>query len=223
VAVEGRTIAVSQPMELVALLFMHDAQSPDEKTLRHTLAISIDRTSICSGILQGAAEPAAGILPNWMSGYGFVFSAEADVARARRGRASLRTQPWTVGYDSGDSLAKLLAERVALNAKDAGLSVLPAAQANADVRVVRIPLASSDPQVVLGQTAAIVGIDAPKIAGNSAEDLYAAEQAMLASERLIPLLHLPLTYAASPVVKDWSLSPDGNWQLADVWLGGERP
>jgi MarR-like DNA-binding transcriptional regulator SgrR of sgrS sRNA len=59
--------------------------------------------------------------------------------------------------------------------------------------------------------------------GDSPEDLYAAEQAMLATQRLIPLFHLPVSYAAAPAVKNWSLGADGSWRLADVWLGSEKP
>ncbi len=43
----------------------------------------------------------------------------------------------------------------------------------------------------------------PKNEGGSVEDLYAAEQAMLATQRIIPLFHLPVTYAASASLKNW--------------------
>ncbi len=86
---EGRRLASSAPLELLALFFTRDAASPDEKLLREALALSVERGSIRSVLLQGAGQPAAGILPNWMSGYGFVFSDRRGFAAgATRARAS---------------------------------------------------------------------------------------------------------------------------------------
>lgn len=53
---------------------------------------------------------------------------------------------------------------------------------------------------------------------DSVENLYAAEQSLLASERIIPLFHLPVIYAISPALKNWKLQKDGGWNLADAWL-----
>jgi peptide/nickel transport system substrate-binding protein len=224
VAMEGGRVNSSQPIELVALVFAHDAQSPEEKLLRHALALSVDRASMRSSLLQGAGVPSGSLLPAWMSGYGFVFPAEADLARARHERESVRALPaWSVGYDSSDAMSKLLAERVALNAKDAGLILQPTFQASADLRVMRIALESSDPWLTLAQVAAAAGITMPQPKGASIEDLYEAEQATLATQRVIPLFHLPVSYVVAPAVKDWSVSPDGSWRLSDAWLGGDKP
>jgi len=220
----GRRLASSAPVELLALLFARDVASPDEKLLREALALSVERGSIKSVLLQGAGQPAAGILPNWMSGYGFVFPAATDLTRARQAREQVRALPtWSVGYDNNDPMAKLLAERVALNAKDAGLVLQPTTAAAADLRLIRIALASADPWVTLKQVAATAGVTLPKKNGSSAEDLYSAEQAVLAAQRLIPLFHLPVNYAASPALKDWAPGSQGGWRLADVWLGSDKP
>jgi len=224
VSLDGRGLANSAPMELLALLFTRDAQTPEEKSLREALAWSVERGSIRSVLLQGAGQPAAGILPSWMSGYGFIFSTNADLARARHAREQVRAIPtWTVGYDSGDAVARLLAERVALNGRDAGLTLQPTSAATADLRLVRIPLASADPWIALAGVASVAGLPAPKNEGGSVEDLYAAEQAMLATQRIIPLFHLPVTYAASSSLKNWTLQSDGSWNLADAWLGNGKP
>ncbi|MGA7905771.1 MAG: ABC transporter substrate-binding protein [Candidatus Sulfotelmatobacter sp.] len=224
-SMEGRRIDSSEPMELMALVFSHDVQSPDKKLLRHALALSVDRASIRSVLLQGAGQPAASILPNWMSGYGFVFPADEDLARARHERDQVHALPtWSVGYDSNDPISQVLAERIALNARDAGLTLQPTTSAaTADVRVMRVPLASADPWVTLAQVAAITGVDMPKTGGHSVEDLYAAEQAVLATQRVIPLFHLPVSYATSPALKDWLPDGVGDWRLGDVWLGSEKP
>lgn len=222
-SMDGRHVSSSEPMELVALLFAREAKTSEEKLLREALALSVERASMRSVLLQGAGQPAAGILPTWMSGYGFVFSAETDLPRARRLREQVRAVPtWTIAYDPSDPVARLLAERVALNARDAGLSLQPAATTSPDIRLVRILLAS-DPWIALAQAGSVIGLPAPKINAGSAEDLYSAEQAMLATRRLIPLFHLPATYAAAGSLKNWTPGPDGRWNLADAWLESEKP
>lgn len=224
VTMEGRRLASSDPVELVALLFARDAAIPDEKLLREALAWSVERNSIRSVLLQGAGQPAASVLPNWMSGYGFVFPVEADLARARHAREQVRSVPtWTIGYDGSDPMERLLAERIALNAKDGGLSLQPTSAATADVRVVRIPLAAADPWVALAEVAALAGSPAMKNKGGTAEDLYSDEQTLLASQRIIPLFHLPAVYVAASTLKNWALRPDGSWMLDDAWLGSGKP
>jgi peptide/nickel transport system substrate-binding protein len=219
---EGRRLASSAPLELLALVFMRDAASPEEKLLREALALSVERGSIRSVLLQGAGQPAAGILPNWMSGYGFVFPTDADLARARHAREQVRTVPtWTLGYDGSDPVARLLAERIALNARDAGLSLQPTPGATADLRLLRLPLAP-DPWIALTDVTALTGTPAGR-EGGSAEDLYAAEMALLATKRIIPLFHLPVSYAASANLNNWTLRSDGAWALADARLGNGKP
>ena len=222
-SLEGRRLASSAPVELLALLFAREAASPEEKMLREVLALSIDRSSIRSVLLQGAGQPAGGVLPDWISGYGFVFPTDADLPRARHERDQVRKVPvWTLGYDASDPIARVLAERIALNAKDGGLSLQPTTAATADVRVVRVALASAAPWVALASIAALSGLSSTK-EGGSAEDLYSAEQALLATERIIPLFHLPAAYAASAQLKNWNLRPDGSCSLADAWLGSGKP
>ena len=219
---EGRRLASSAPLELLALFFTRDAASPEEKLLHEALALSVERGSIRSVLLQGAGQPAAGILPNWMSGYGFVFPTDADLPRARHAREQVRTVPtWTLGYDGSDPVARLLAERIALNARDAGLSLQPTPGATADLRLLRLPLAP-DPWIALTDVATLTGTPAGT-EGGSAEDLYAAEVALLATKRIIPLFHLPVSYAASANLNNWTLRSDGGWALADAWLGNGKP
>ena len=219
---EGRRLASSAPLELLALFFTRDAASPEEKLLHEALALSVERGSIRSVLLQGAGQPAAGILPNWMSGYGFVFPTDADLPRARHAREQVRTVPtWTLGYDGSDPVARLLAERIALNARDAGLSLQPTPGATADLRLLRLPLAP-DPWIALTDVTALTGTPAGR-EGGSAEDLYAAEMALLATKRIIPLFHLPVSYAASANLNNWTLRSDGAWALADARLGNGKP
>jgi len=211
-------------VELLALQFARDTNSPEEKLLREALAFSVERGSIRSVLMQGTGQPAGGILPNWMSGYGFVFPTDADLPRARHSREQVRAIPtWTLGYDGGDPLARLLAERIALNAKDAGLLLQPTTVATTTLRLLRIPLASDDPWIALEEVSVQAGLPTAKARHGSVEDLYGAEAAVLATQRVIPLFHLPVSLAASPQLKNWTLNDDGCWSLADAWLESAKP
>ena len=114
-------------------------------------------------------------------------------------------------------MARLLAERIALNAKDAGLSLQPMLAASTDLRLVRIPLASRDPWIALAEVAELSGAPTGK-EGGSIEDLYAWEAGILATRHIIPLFHLPVSFAASANLKGWTVRPDGSWSLEDAWL-----
>ncbi len=226
VATGNRSITTSAPIELTALVFSSVQQAQAEAGLRDALSLSIDRTLICNALLQGGGEPGGGLLPNWMTGYGFLFPREPDLSRARQvvRDANLKNPPaWTLGYDTSDPTARLIAERIALNAHDAGLNVRLSTDSSADVRLMRIPLVSVDPQVALTSLAAAVGLPAPQFSGDSVEAMYSAERSLLQSRRVIPLLHLRLAYGTSPAVKEWTEGPDGIWSLPDVWLGAGKP
>jgi len=223
-ATEGRRVLTSSPIELMALVFARDRQSLEDGKLRDALALSIDRASIGSVVLQGAGEPSGAVLPSWISGYAFVFPMEQNLSRARQERSEIRQVPsWTLGYDAGDTLARVIAERIALNARDAGLILQTTTSGSADVHLLRITLGSFNPRVALATVAAITGAPAPKMGGSAIDELYQAESAMLQTQRLIPLFQLPASYALNSSVQDWDQDRDGSWHLEDVWLGSNRP
>ncbi len=216
---ENNRVEHSEPIELMALVFARDRQSADDGRSREALALSIDRESLNKVVLQSGGEPSAALLPNWMTGYAFIFPATIDLARARQDVAGLRQiVPWTLGYDAADPGARVIAERIALNAHDAGLSLQPTS-GMADLRLVRVPLVSLDAHVALAELAKALGLSQPKSNGNSADDLYAAENALLQSQRVIPLLHLRTASAVQATVNNWREARDGSWSLPDVWLG----
>ena len=220
---DAHDVLKSMPVQLLALLFTHPVASNDEKVLRDVLALSVERGSIRNVLLQGAGQPAGGILPTWMSGYGFIFPTEVDLTRARQLRAQFRSVPtWTIGYDPSDPLGRLIADRIALNAKDAGLQLQPTSSAPADVRLVQIPMLSSNAWIALAGVAEMSGSPMAKSQGSSAADLYSAEQAVLAARRVIPLSHLPVTYAGSPRMKSWTVRPEGTIDVSNAWLGSAR-
>ncbi|HLZ42040.1 MAG TPA: ABC transporter substrate-binding protein [Candidatus Sulfotelmatobacter sp.] len=224
VSQEGIRLASSAPMQLLALLFAREPSSPEEKTMREVLGLSVERGSIRSVLLQGAGQPAASLLPTWMSGYGFVFSVTANLPKARQLRDQVRgTANWKLGYDASDPIERLVAERIALNARDAGLTLQPTASPNSELRLVRVPLTSPDPWVALEDLTAQTGLPPVRNKGASVDELYASEQAALATERIIPLFHLPESYAAGPRLRNWRLRSDGGLELAGAWLEAPTP
>ncbi len=223
-ATEGRAVQSSAPFELMALIFSRDPQTPDEARQRQVLALSIDPAALNNVLLQGAAEPTGALLPGWVTGYAFLFPSEADLSRARQLRSEIRYAPsWSLGYDASDQLARVIAERITLNARDAGLSVQLTNSGTADFRLVRIPLASLDAALALTKLAENLKLPQPKLASDTSSDLYMAETSLLESKRIIPLLHLKITTATASTVKNWTTGRDGSWHTQDAWLAMEKP
>ena len=222
---EGRRVELSSPIELLALQFPAGRPATEDVHLRQAVALAVDRVALNNGLLQHQGEPAGALLPQWLSGYAFLFPATADLARAREARPSSYSG-LTIGYDAADPLARVVAERVALNARDAGLilQVSPCGTAapgcTADARIVRLKLDSSDPG------AALIGVagSAEQSAASAAtpEALYAAECALLDDYRTVPLVHIPEAYAVGTRVRNWAEPRAGGWPLGAVWLD-QRP
>lgn len=214
----GHTVVQSAPNQLLALVFTRNPQSAEDAQLRQALSAAIDRDSIVNVLLQGQGETAETILPNWMTGYAALF------ARPQTARPAAPASAMTLSYDPTDPANQLIAERVALNARDAGIRLQTAPSAStADVRLLRIPLASPQPQLALQAVAAAAGLPAPQFQGSSPEELYDREGEMLESARIIPLAHLPQVTAIAPGVNGWRASRFGAYPLADLWLTGGAP
>lgn len=227
---EGRRVESAPPSEWMGLVFSRDIQSAEDGKLREALALCIDRDSMNNVLLQGGGEPAGTLLPGWMSGYAFLFPTAIDPQRARQARDQVQQAPvWTLGYDASDPLARVIAERIALNARDAGLTLQTTATAAADIRLVRMPLPSLDAWVALSELARSLGLPQPEFDGDplqpsaSASTAYAAESALLQSQRVVPLLHLRSAVALGANVMGWREDPDGSWRLQDVWLETGKP
>lgn len=222
----GRAVWSSAPNTLLALVF-HDGRPADTR-VREALARSIDRGAIHNVLLQRRGEIAGGLLPQWLSGWEFLFPSAPDLPRARQLAAAIPPSSRTasLAYDAADPLSRAIAERISLNARDAGLTVHPApGNARADARLVSLPVASLDPAQALSDFAAALGYkDWPR--QDRPEDAYGSERALLEGARVVPLFHLPEDYGVSPRVRVWqppAIGRLGGWRLADVWLDGDRP
>lgn len=223
---DGRRLEESRPTELLALVFTNEAQKEDTTHVRNALALSLDTAAINSVVLQSGGEATGALLPNWLSGYGFVFPAGNSPERAKQERALAKTaSPITLAYDASDAVARVIAERIQLNARDVNLVVQLTAANNGsvDARLMRIPLRSTNPHVALIEVARASQLSRPKFASDSVTELYAAERSLLQSHKVIPLLHLREGIAVRPSVRDASVLPDNTLRLDSAWIAAERP
>jgi peptide/nickel transport system substrate-binding protein len=236
-AERGVRVSTSQPNELLALVFPAGRAATEDARVREALATAIDHGSILNFILQKSGEAAGGLLPQWSSGTAFLFSTTADAARAKELWAQITKSPKLVlGYDSGDPLEQSVAERIVVNAREAGITLaaqaIPgtgaatAAPSAVDARLIRLRMISLLPRVALmnflGTLGPIAKIDASPLPDPaSPQDIYDRERAIVSSYRVTPLVWLPQVYGLSARLRNWKApGPGETWPLADVWLDG---
>ena len=188
---DNHRIWSTMPIELVAI-----DGSNTSAAVRQALPQAIDRASIVKVLLQGHGEAAGGLAPQWLSGYAFAFPAQTDLAKARAALGG-RGQALTLSYPAGDVLLRLIAERIAVNARDIGLPILPKSMPGAELRMVREPVrewASFD-----------------------------AERTAMEDRKLMPVVHVPHLYAVHSRVKGWNDAHDGKsaaLHLESIWVDG---
>jgi peptide/nickel transport system substrate-binding protein len=256
-AEQGVRVSLSQPDELLALVFVSAITKPNTagaasaNLAGHALSVAIDRVAIVNFILQKTGEAAGGLLPQWSSGTAFLFPAgapgAADLEHAKElWKEIAAAGPLVLGYDSADPLEQSVAERIVVNAKEAGMAMraqgIPGAGAgnsrgaalqttHVDARLVRWQMTSPLPGEALKNF--LLAVDTNTRTGGDAasfpdpvtpEDIYKLQRAVLSTYRVVPLVWLPQVYGLSARVRDWKApGPGGNWPLADVWLDTETP
>ena len=114
---QGARVASSNPSDLLALVFNPASAAARDERVRRAIALAIDRDSIHSVFLQRQGEPSAALLPQWMTGYAFLFPTGRDVEQARE--LQLKLPSLALDYDFADPIARAVAERVAVNAREA--------------------------------------------------------------------------------------------------------
>jgi hypothetical protein len=249
-AERGVRVSRSQPDELLALVFTGGDEpgrgKPVGAKVREAIALSIDRAAIVNFILQKEGGPAGGLLPQWSSGTAFLFSTATDKVHAKELSAQIVPAPKIVlGYDSDDSLERAVAERIAVDTKEAGIMVTARATprpawpfaplderiwkrtpATVDALLVRISMPSRKPAETLEDFAGLLGITTSRnsyfVAPDAtAEVIYERERWVVGTFRVVPLVWLPRVYGLSGRVRDWTPpGPGESWPLADVWLDG---
>lgn len=210
------SLLASQPVDLLALVIHSPAmQTPAQ---REAIADAVDRGTLWSVIFQKQGEASASLLPNSLSGYAFLFPPDRNLARATE-LASAVCTPLTLAAQPGDPILQLVAGRLALNLREAGLNVQVRSSnpEAADLALRRIPLEAAAPRPALHQMLEQVGHDTDDGSGDPAS-LYRVERTFLADHAVIPLLWLPRTYGVGPRVRGLELAPDGTPLLANVSL-----
>ena len=227
----------SLPDELLAIVFQPGRPAAADARVREALARSIDRAAMHAVLLQKQGELAGGLLPQWLSGYAFLFSTVQDLPHAREIAAALPPEhrSLTLGYDANDSLAEAIAQRIAVNGRDAGIAVQAAEQppaagpgaapASVDARLWRLRIEDSDAgrALVALVTGSLVLDWMHPLSPVAPEVLYGEERNLLEGYQIIPLFHLPQIYGLSARVKNWNPSPGGEWHLEEIWLEAEKP
>jgi hypothetical protein len=201
----------------------------------------MNRAAISNVIFQRRAIPAAGLLPQWFTGYEFMFSGATDMNRAKELRADAAAyvviSPISLAYDFADPLARLAAERIAVDAREAGITVQPYAEShlyskvarssmNADAVLLRVPLQSLDPSVALAARMDDLGLpleSTPAILGATRpEDLLEIERKLLESNRVLPVAHVPQVLWLNNTAHNWQQELNGAWNLDQLWMEGAR-
>jgi len=235
---EGLRIWNSAPQTLVALRFDDALAAPASDQLREALWLGLDRDTMANVLLQREAQPADSLLPQWLSGYAFLFESPMNLQRARELRAAFppgvpgATQPLRLRVDAPGDLFKLMGERVAVNARQANLLVqvaLPASGSNPSAQAVGLHLFawhydSLSPRAELEAFVRQL-LDGADLPANTTdpEQLFAQERRLLEERRILPLVLLPEYAGIRANVHNWNASPWGDWRLADVWLDSEDP
>ncbi|MCP5113832.1 MAG: hypothetical protein GY953_23620 [bacterium] len=217
-AEERRHLAVSKPVEQVALVFNQQTSIARNPQLRQAVALAVRREPVHRILLNEHGTPTGALLPDWLSGYAFVFPRTADLAEARRLVTSLSApaRRLRLSRDRDDPFASLLADRMALDLRDAGFQVRTTEE-RAELQLMRVRISSTDPHRALANLAAEFGItwlpklDHPPPTGM----LYEAEAFLLEGHWVIPLFHLPVTFTLGPRVRNWG-------PLDNVWLAAQE-
>jgi ABC-type transport system substrate-binding protein len=210
---------LSHPAETLYVAVNSTKPELRDLRLRQALSLAIDRGAIHNVIFQRQGEVAGGLLPNWMTGYAFLFPAQQDVSRARQLRGEMgNVPPITIAYDISDASERLVAERIALNVRDAGINMQAVAgNGSADLKLKRVALSSSDPATALNSIVEQLGLMPPANSTNL-ESLYNNERAAVQTYMAIPLVHLPKIAAMKDRVHNWTTTPIGTWHLDDIWV-----
>jgi ABC-type transport system substrate-binding protein len=210
-------LSQAEPAELI-VLSAERAGSSDVR-LRQALNESIDRPALLNFIFQKQGEASGGLLPNWITGYGALLPAIHDVAHARQLRAEAGGRgTFTLGYEANDAELQLVAERIALNAREAGLTVQAVARVTeVDWSLSRVIVRTANPAAALTEVLHALH-RAVELNDLSLESVFRAERTALADYTMLPLLNLNRAWAASERLHDWSDASALNPLPVESWV-----
>src|SRR5712692_6895856 len=240
---DNQRVWSSAPVTIYGLRFDDAQPAVEAAKLREAMSLSLDRQTMANVLLQKQAEPASALLPQWLSGYGFLFAMETNIDRAKEIRAALPAnvatgkEPLRLCVDAPGDLAKLLGERVAVNARQAAILVQVVNRAiprtattpsdpAGGVHLFSWHYSSLSPRVELESMVSTLKFgdsNETAVSSTEPEQLYAREKKLLEERRVLPLVALPEYIGLGQKVRDWMPAQWGEWHLADVWLDLSEP
>lgn len=209
--------------ELIALAITGAVPALQDSRVRQAIAETVDRASLLNFIFQKQGEVSGSLLPNWLSGYAALIPSAQNIAHARE----LRSQagplpPMTIAYDPADPALQLVAERIALNARELGITLRPIASYKGDLQVMRRTVRSYDAAVALEDFAAALGLE-PKTPDDAGiEGVFQREREIVASYRIVPLLYVPRGFVAGDRVHNWHLGDRGLPAFSELWTEARK-
>ena len=198
-------------------MLVEDAQS-------EAITLAIDRAVLYNVIFQKQGELTASLVPDALTGYGFLFPVGRDLARAQELRGAGGGGPLTLAVDGTNPAVQLAAERIALNLREAGFHVQVVTRSTAaepagapELELKRIHRESGDAQAALEQMLAAFNQPLTDESSDPAA-LYREEASFAQTHQAVPLLYLPRAFGVGARVLGLRLSSDGVPLLADVSL-----
>lgn len=237
----SQNVVLSRPSELLVIVFLQSERDnagnrhkPVDSHIREALSYALNRPAISNVLLQRKAVPATALLPQWLTGYEFMFADKSNPDQASKLRAEAGSvPPVTLAYDFSDPVSKTVAERIAVDAREAGIIVQPYGESristktgrrasNAAAVLLRIPLSALDPSAALAGIADDLDL-APEVrsaifSASRPDELLIAERKALENFWIIPVAHLTQVLWLNNTVHNWQQLPDGIWKLDQMWV-----
>jgi len=209
-------LSVSPPVMLLALE-VSDAGALANPQLRAAISQAVDRGALFNVIFQKQGEITAGLLPQSLTGYAFLFPTDRDLNRAHELRGGLSAPQLTLSAEGGGAM-QLAAQRIAINLREAGFNIQVTSGAqHADLAMRKLPNEGAEPAAAMENTLRGAGQYAP-VTETTPMALFQAERDFLNIDTLVPLIDLPRAYAHSGRVRDLALRADGTPDLANASL-----
>ncbi len=222
---EGAGQFQSRVTDLIAIAFPPGGSDRD-RALREALSQALDRATLANVLLQHRAEPAFALLPQWMSGYEKVLEAGQNLARARELASASAHPSLALAYEFGDPLAKIVAERVVLNAREGGIEVTlhplgeGMAAGVADARLVHLAMRSSNPALALLDFARRLKREQqlPRTELLAEQQWLEAEKTVIEGFQVVPVVHVSRLVMIAPNLRNFAEAGDGEWKPETLWL-----
>jgi hypothetical protein len=233
-------VAATRARDLLLLVFEPHRAEASFSASRTLFAGALDRAAVAGVLLQGHGEPARSLLPPWLAGYAPDFVAAAIPRSTRPSVVALAAEQRavTLRVDPSDAVARAVAERIAVDAREAGFTVTIQAPAGLaprpDVRLLRVTIDSTSPDRALARLGSDLGPrvtataskDATPTAASQLDTVVRFERALLQDSSVVPIVRVPDLYGVGDAVDVWEgdvIGATGRWNIANVWLRPAAP